>query len=286
MDPFVEAACVLDNNPCEERIALGGDNITGDGEGACGLADGATTGSDYQCVCDPGNFGAECDDTHPCVTHSNFDDFVEDVAVCNGGSGKNNDNGTSDPGETDDDYCQCDCSTHEDNEGDNPPNTVDGDYCNERICHANRNPPTCQNGGVATENLSEGSSGSAKCECVCATNYSGDLCEVDECGDACQNGGVMDRDTCTCSCPNTHTGDKCQDEVGEQPTGTGCWKCDAMTYAQCATEGTFQLCPPENVNSVCFVEYREQNQQLTQLCTGCKETEVRLRIDFYYIIPS
>ena len=49
-----------------------------------------------------------------------------------------------------------------------------------------------------------------------------------------------------------------------------------MTYVQCATEGTFQTCSEDNTNGdngVCFVEYREQNQKLTQLCTGCKDAK-------------
>ena len=82
---------------------------------------------------------------------------------------------------------------------------------------------------------------------------------------------------CTCTCPAGFGGALCDipDNI-EQPTGTGCWKCDAMTYVQCATEGSFQTCSEDNTNGdngVCFVEYREQNQKLTQLCTGCKDAK-------------
>jgi len=82
---------------------------------------------------------------------------------------------------------------------------------------------------------------------------------------------------CTCTCPNGFGGTRCEiPDTIEAPTGTGCWKCDAMTYVQCATEGSFQTCSEDNTNGdngVCFVEYREQNQKLTQLCTGCKDAK-------------
>ena len=56
-------------------------------------------------------------------------------------------------------------------------------------------------------------------------------------------------------------------------TGEGCWKCDAMTYSNCATEGYWQQCSPDQTAGdygVCFLELRETNQLMTQLCTGCK----------------
>jgi len=56
--------------------------------------------------------------------------------------------------------------------------------------------------------------------------------------------------------------------------GTGCWKCDAMSFTACATGGYFQTCSPDQTNGdngVCFLELRETNQFLTQLCTGCKD---------------
>ena len=56
-------------------------------------------------------------------------------------------------------------------------------------------------------------------------------------------------------------------------TGEGCWKCDAMTFASCATSGQWQQCSPDQTAGdygVCFLELRETNQLLTQLCTGCK----------------
>ena len=56
-------------------------------------------------------------------------------------------------------------------------------------------------------------------------------------------------------------------------TGEGCWKCDAMTFATCATQGYWQQCSPDQTAGdygVCFLELRETNQLMTQLCTGCK----------------
>jgi len=58
-----------------------------------------------------------------------------------------------------------------------------------------------------------------------------------------------------------------------QTVGEGCWKCDAMTFATCATAGQWQQCSPDQTDGdfgVCFLELRETNQLLTQLCTGCK----------------
>jgi len=52
--------------------------------------------------------------------------------------------------------------------------------------------------------------------------------------------------------------------------GTKCWKCDAMTYATCASSGSWQTCPKGD-EDCCFVEIREQEQKLQQLCTGCKD---------------
>jgi len=53
----------------------------------------------------------------------------------------------------------------------------------------------------------------------------------------------------------------------------GCWKCDAMTYSDCATQGYWQECSLDQTEGdygVCFLELRETNQLMTQLCTGCK----------------
>lgn len=50
-----------------------------------------------------------------------------------------------------------------------------------------------------------------------------------------------------------------------------CWKCDAMTYATCASGGSYQTCPLGDLDC-CFVEIREEYQQLQQLCTGCKDS--------------
>ena len=55
----------------------------------------------------------------------------------------------------------------------------------------------------------------------------------------------------------------------------GCWKCDAMTFGQCAVQGSFETCASDSDtttgrDAVCFLEMRETNQKLQQLCTGCK----------------
>jgi len=58
--------------------------------------------------------------------------------------------------------------------------------------------------------------------------------------------------------------------------GTGCWKCDAMSYTTCASEGFWQDCSNDQAagdSGVCFVEMRETSQELTQLCTGCKDAQ-------------
>ena len=56
---------------------------------------------------------------------------------------------------------------------------------------------------------------------------------------------------------------------------SGCWKCDAMTFGQCAVQGSFETCASDSDtttgrDAVCFLEMRETNQKLQQLCTGCK----------------
>lgn len=51
-----------------------------------------------------------------------------------------------------------------------------------------------------------------------------------------------------------------------------CWKCDAMSYATCASAGAYQNCPLGD-QDCCFVEIREEYQQLQQLCTGCKDAQ-------------
>ena len=58
--------------------------------------------------------------------------------------------------------------------------------------------------------------------------------------------------------------------------GTGCWKCDAMSYTTCASEGYWQDCSNDQAagdSGVCFIEMRETSQELTQLCTGCKDSQ-------------
>lgn len=262
------AAC-SNPSPCQVRLDADtqnsdSNNIDETALNVCHLSESAVDGDDWECECDATFYGQYCENQYPCLHDKSTELTAEATDVCNTAPGWNN-NGE----------CDCVCSGHsENNIQDQSTDTIDGEYCNQRPCHEERFTTTCLNGGVATEDVSQPT---ASCACVCPTNYSGADCGTDDCGAACQNNGVMDRDSCTCTCPNGWTGDKCETSTGVQPTGTGCWKCDAMTYVQCATEGTFQLCPAENVNNVCFVEYREQNQKLTQLCTGCKETEVILR---------
>jgi len=54
--------------------------------------------------------------------------------------------------------------------------------------------------------------------------------------------------------------------------GLGCFKCDQMSMAECAALGQFETCP-SGESSMCFIEIREVNQQVNQLCTGCKNTQ-------------
>lgn len=51
--------------------------------------------------------------------------------------------------------------------------------------------------------------------------------------------------------------------------GASCWKCDQMTYTDCASQGSLNLCHPGDTDC-CFVEIRETRGNLAQLCTGCK----------------
>ena len=57
--------------------------------------------------------------------------------------------------------------------------------------------------------------------------------------------------------------------TAQQNVGMSCWKCDAMTYASCASNGRYEECQPGDLDC-CFVEVREKYQSLQQLCTGCK----------------
>jgi len=54
--------------------------------------------------------------------------------------------------------------------------------------------------------------------------------------------------------------------------GSGCFKCDQMSMAECAALGQFETCPLGE-QSHCFIEIREVNQQVNQLCTGCKNSQ-------------
>jgi hypothetical protein len=54
--------------------------------------------------------------------------------------------------------------------------------------------------------------------------------------------------------------------------GSGCFKCDQMSMAECAALGQFETCP-SGEQSYCFIEIREVNQQVNQLCTGCKNSQ-------------
>ncbi|CAG5082242.1 Oidioi.mRNA.OKI2018_I69.PAR.g10074.t1.cds [Oikopleura dioica] len=69
--------------------------------------------------------------------------------------------------------------------------------------------------------------------------------------------------TTTTTTPGTNT--------TTQSPGSGCFKCDAMSMTLCAVSGVFETC--EGESSSCFIEAREVNQQLTQLCTGCKNPQ-------------
>ena len=51
--------------------------------------------------------------------------------------------------------------------------------------------------------------------------------------------------------------------------GDSCWKCDEMSFTNCATNGAPELCKNGD-KDCCFVEVRETKQALQQLCTGCK----------------
>jgi len=51
--------------------------------------------------------------------------------------------------------------------------------------------------------------------------------------------------------------------------GDSCWKCDEMSFTNCATNGVPELCKNGD-KDCCFVEVRETKQALQQLCTGCK----------------
>ena len=58
--------------------------------------------------------------------------------------------------------------------------------------------------------------------------------------------------------------------------GAGCWTCNANSYANCITEGSYEVCPVNfdpagsvEMNSVCFVELRERGQQMISIQTGC-----------------
>lgn len=52
--------------------------------------------------------------------------------------------------------------------------------------------------------------------------------------------------------------------------GNNCWKCDQMTYALCASEGSYKTCELGD-SDCCFAEIRTTGQKLQQLCTGCKD---------------
>jgi len=53
-------------------------------------------------------------------------------------------------------------------------------------------------------------------------------------------------------------------------TGSSCWKCDAMTFVSCASEGQMETCRLGDLDC-CFVEVRVTDKNLQQLCTGCKD---------------
>ena len=219
----------------------------------------------YQCKCVSGWYGHDCSNPEPCQAANG------PTAVCNDA------NGVNDYGN---DECDCDCSTQPQNQAGGSTNIMNGPNCDQTICEFAPRPSNCNSNGTPTNTHSTVDPlVPAECTCTCDPNYSGDDCEIYACANTtCNNGGTVDDSVdgqCTCVCPAGFTGAQCETAVNT-PTGTGCWKCDAMTYVQCATEGTFQTCSEDNTrgdNGVCFVEYREQNQKLTQLCTGCKDAK-------------
>lgn len=52
--------------------------------------------------------------------------------------------------------------------------------------------------------------------------------------------------------------------------GSSCWKCDAMSFYDCAANGQFEECRLGD-KDCCFIEIRATDQRLQQLCTGCKD---------------
>ena len=63
----------------------------------------------------------------------------------------------------------------------------------------------------------------------------------------------------------------------EASYGESCWKCDQMTYQDCAALGRYDECSLGERNS-CFFEVREKEGELDQLCMGCKATEACLAL--------
>ena len=59
-------------------------------------------------------------------------------------------------------------------------------------------------------------------------------------------------------------------EVVYALTGVGCWTCHAGSYVDCAKTGTFEICDEKNSEPpVCFVELRENRQNIISISTGC-----------------
>jgi len=52
--------------------------------------------------------------------------------------------------------------------------------------------------------------------------------------------------------------------------GFDCWKCDQMTFADCAMNGEWKSCPSGDYD-VCFLELRSTHNNVQQICTGCKD---------------
>jgi hypothetical protein len=272
-----EISACIGTNPCTvlANVNGGADNPNIDTElsesGNTQICTETPNTNDFTCPCDDGFYGVECNDTLPCAAADG-----SNTSVCNGATGTNLNPGAAN------ESCDCDddCLTQPENADPlTPTNIWGGEYSNKSICEVT--PVACESGkGTLFNDLSgTPNTASAVCTCQCNVNYSGTDCSTDDCASTtCLNGGTVDRSVqgqCTCTCPAGFTGAQCEIPTST-PTGTGCWKCDAMTYVQCATEGTFQTCSEDNTNGdngVCFVEYREQNQKLTQLCTGCKDAK-------------
>jgi len=61
--------------------------------------------------------------------------------------------------------------------------------------------------------------------------------------------------------------------------GFDCWKCDQMTFADCAMNGEWKSCPTGDYD-VCFLELRSTHNNVQQICTGCKDLNACSNLKF------